>query len=149
MVNFYEQGLASSMEKIAFYGLAAKGLASVGSKMLGYGKQAYGYGKNAVGKIPSPLKNDFSKIKSGIANSNSYGRMNSAVKNSESYNYLKNNYKDIRNKFTSFQEAHPKAVQIGLGAAGLAGGTYLGNRMYRSLQQIGRQIPEDFQNNVQ
>lgn len=153
MHNFYKHGLDSSLEKTAFIAPLAKGLGYVGSKVMGgvnkvknYAGDAYSYLKKAA---PDALKTDYSSAKNYIKNTPTYGGAKEALNNSHTYKYLRTNYRYNANKIRKFNKANPNAIHVGMGTAGIAAGTYLGNRMYRSLKQIGRQIPEDFQNNAQ
>lgn len=139
-MHLYEQGLESAMEKVAFLGMAAKGLGYVGGKILGAGSKIKNLGADLLKESPY-LKNDYTKIRTSFLGS----KPAQAVKNSDTYKHFSSNYTDIKNKYKTFTDAHPTSMQIGLGAAGMAGGAYLGNKTYRSLQRLGRQIPSDYQ----
>lgn len=152
MENCYEAGLQQTLEKVAFIGLLGKGLGAIGGRMLGAGSRAVNYGRSMIPKIPGQIRSatstDFSKIKSAIGNSDSFGKAKNAITNSESYKLMRGKYDNIKNSYETLNKTHPNAVKIGLGTAGLVGGGYMGNKMYRSLQRIGSQIPDGY-NEVQ
>lgn len=53
-------------------------------------------------------------------------------------------YKAVTGKLKAFKAQHPHATTALGQAAGLGAGAYLGNRMYRSLQSLSRQIPHEY-----